>query len=129
MDSSDDDNNEDAIDECSELNKEIEGLGMILTGTYAMTNQDVVSSTLAHILIMQDGERFVYSHSFTPLLISQLEDCLEGKETYCKLRKNRNKNTRKLELWPDSSANDYLFCSKDLEEYCYFELAMDFEKI
>ena len=77
---------------------------------------------------MQDGERFVYSHSFTPLLISQLEDFLEGKETHCKLRKNKNKNTRKLELWPDSSANDYLFRSEDLEEYCYFEMAMDFEK-
>ena len=111
----DDDDGEDTNNECNELNKEIEGLDRILTGTYAMMSQYVVSSTLAHILIMQDGERFVYSHKFVPLLISQLEDCLEGKEIFCKLRKNKNKTTRKLELWPDSSANDYVYRSEDLE--------------
>ena len=76
------DDDENATNECTELNKEIEGLGRILTGTYAMMSQDIVSSTFAHILIMQDGERFVYSHKFVPLLISQLEDCLEGKEIF-----------------------------------------------
>ena len=110
------------------MSKEIEGLGRILTGTYAMCAQDTVSSTLAHILIMQDGERFVYSHGFTPLLVSQLEDCLEGKEMFCKLRVNKDEKKGKLQLWPDSSANDYLSRSKLLENYCAFEMAMDFEK-
>ena len=114
--------------ESDDLSKEIEGLGRILTGTYAMCAQDTVSSTLAHILIMQDGERFVYSHGFTPLLISQLEDCLEGKEMFCKLRVNKEEKTEKLQLWPDSSANDYLSRSKLLENYCAYEMAMDFEK-
>ena len=50
----DDDDDEDANNECNELNKEIEGLCRILTGTYAMMSQDIVSSTLTHILIMQD---------------------------------------------------------------------------
>ena len=40
-DASDDDG--DASNECTELNKEIEGLGRILTGTYAMMSQDVSS--------------------------------------------------------------------------------------
>ena len=81
-----------------DLSKEIEGLGRILTGTYAMCAQDTVSSTLAHILIMQDGERFVYSHGFTPLLISQLEDCLDGKEMFCKLRLNKDQKKGKIQL-------------------------------
>ena len=76
---------------------------------------------------MQDGEQFVYSHGFTPLLISQLEDCLEGKEMFCKLRVNKEEKTGKLELWPDSSANDYLSRSRLLENYCAYEMAMDFE--
>ena len=76
------------------------------TGVYVLMSQDVVSSTLAHILIIQDRERFVYSHNFVPLLISQLEDCLEGKDMCCKLCQNKDKNTKKLELWPDLSAND-----------------------
>ena len=86
---------DDTNDKNDDLSKEIEGLGRILTGTYAMCAQDTVSSTLAHILIMQDGERFVYSHGFTPLLISQLEDCLDGKEMFCKLRLNKDKKIRK----------------------------------
>ena len=91
-------------------------------------SQDIVSSTLAHILIMQDGERFVYSHRFVPLLVTQLEDCLESKDMLCKLRQNVDKNTKKLELWPDSSANDYVYRSEDLDKYCCFESAMVFEK-
>ena len=112
----------------SNLSKEIEGLGRILTGTYAMCAQDTVSSTLAHILITQDGEQFVYLHNFTPLLISQLEDCLDGNEIFCKLRLNKIEKKGKLQLWPDSSANDYIFRAKHLEHYSAFELAMDFEK-
>ena len=129
QDDSDDLGDNDTINgETDDVNKEIEGLGRILTGTYAMCAQDTVSSTLAHILIMQDGERFVYSHGFTSLLTSQLEDCLEGKEMFCKLRVNKEEKKGKLQLWPDSSANDYLSRSKLLENYCAFEMAMDFEK-
>ena len=64
-------------------------------GTYAMCAQDTASSPLAHILIMQDGDQFVYSHGFTPLLISQLEDCLKGKEMSCTLRANREEKKGK----------------------------------
>ena len=70
----------------------------------------------------------MYSHDSMPLLISQLEDCLEGKELDCKLRVNREEKKGKLQLWPDSSANDYLSRSKLLENYCACEMAMDFEK-
>ena len=127
-DDDDVDSNENVSGETDDLSKEIEGLGRILTGTYAMCAQDTVSSTLSHVLMMQDGERFVYSHGRTPLLISQLEDCLEGKEMLCKLRVNREEKKGKLQLWPDSSANDYLSRSKLLENYCAYEMAMDFEK-
>ena len=53
QDDGDDLNSTDDTDgESDELGKEIEGLGRILTGTYAMCAQDTVSSTLAHILIV-----------------------------------------------------------------------------
>ena len=93
-----------------------------------MCAQDTVSSPLAHILIMQDRERFVYLHGFTPLLISQLEDCLKGKEMSCKLRVNREEKKEKLTLWLDSLANDYFSRSKLLENYGAFEMAMDSKK-
>ena len=84
--------------ESYELSKEREGLGRILTGTYVMCARDTVSSPLAHILIVQDRQQVVYSHGFTPLLISQLEDCLEGKDMSCKLRVNREEKKGKLTL-------------------------------
>ena len=46
----------------------------------------------------------------------------------CKLRVNREEKKGKLTLWSDLTANDYLSCSKLLENYCAFEIAMDFEK-
>ena len=94
-DGDDVDDTDNVNDKCDELSKEIEGLGRILTGTYAMCAQDTVSPTLAHLIIMQDGERFVYSHGTTPLLISQLEDCLGGKTcsaNYDQTKKKRKKN-------------------------------------
>ena len=62
------------------------------------------------------------------MLLSQLEAALEKKPINCKVRKNKDKVSKKLELRPDSSANDYRFCSYKLENYCYYELIMDFEK-
>ena len=70
----------------------------------------------------------MYSHGTTPLLISQLEDCLKGKEMLCKLRVNREEKKGKLQLWPYSLANNYLSRSKFLENYSESEMAMDFKK-
>ena len=47
---------------------------------------------------------------------------------FCKLRVNKDEKKGKLQLWPDSSANDYLSQSRLLENYCAYEMAMDFEK-
>ena len=67
-------------DKSDNLSIEIEGLGRIITDIYAKRAQDTVSLTLSHMLITQDGERFVYLQNFTPFLMSQLEDYLKGND-------------------------------------------------
>ena len=69
-DSDDQNNNNKMSEELDKLSKEIEGLGIIFKGTYAICSHDTVRSTLVNILIMQDGEHFIYWHNFMPFLIS-----------------------------------------------------------
>jgi hypothetical protein len=109
----------------------VEGLGRVLTGVNAALNRNVVSSTMAHLLICQHGSRFVFSHKFQHLLLSQMKDVLEGKEINFILRKNRGENNE-TKLWPDSSANDYRFRCDDpegeLHNMCLYEFTMMYEK-
>ena len=42
----------------------VEGLGRVLTGVNEALSRDIVSSTMAHLLICQDGSRFTFSHQF-----------------------------------------------------------------
>ncbi|KAL7451819.1 hypothetical protein ACHAWC_004215 [Mediolabrus comicus] len=58
----------------------IEGLGRIMTGVNALLSRDVVSSTMAHLLISQGGERFTYSHEFEHILLQNMENILEEKD-------------------------------------------------
>ena len=54
----------------------IEGLGKIITGVNALLSRDVVSSTMAHLLISQaqGGERFTYSHDFSHISVQNVEN-------------------------------------------------------
>jgi len=87
----------------------VEVLGRFLTAINdAAQSRDVVSATMAHFLICNDGSRFNFSHEFTNLLLTQMEDCLEGKQVHLVLRKNMDKDGN-LCTWADSSADDYIF--------------------
>jgi hypothetical protein len=109
----------------------VEGLGRVLTGVNAALNRNVVSSTMAHLLICQGGSRFVFSHPFKPLLLSQMKDVLEGNESNFILRRNRDENNE-VKQWPDSSADDYRFRDddpeKDLDNMSFYEFTMMYEK-
>ena len=57
-----------------------EALSRILSGINAKLSKAIVSSTLAHFIVTNDGSRFSYSHGFVPLLASQALDVLNNKE-------------------------------------------------
>ena len=107
----------------------IEGLGRVITGVNALLSRDVVSSTMAHLLISQQGDRFTYSHKFSHLLLQNMENVLEEKDGIdFRLRTNRDKTTQKAIKWPDCSAYDYIYRPLDLEDLCLYEYTMWFKK-
>jgi hypothetical protein len=83
---------------------------------------------MAHLLISQGGTRFTYSHGEENLLVTQLEDYLEGRECNFILRKNYNKIEKRVERWPDSTAYDYVFRPRELQQLCYYEYMMKYKK-
>ena len=82
---------------------------------------------MARFLAYNDGSRFNSSHGFTNLLLTQMEDCLEGKQVPFVLRKNKDKDGS-LCTWVDLCANDYIFRSDFLKNMCFYELKMLYEK-
>ena len=104
-----------------------EGLGRLLTGINAALSRDVVSSTMAYLLICQEGSRFSFSHKFSNLLLTQMEDVLDGKQVHFILRRNMGSD-KKVMQWADSSADDYRYRGEELQNMCFYEFTMKVEK-
>ena len=94
----------------------------------AATSRDVVYSTMAHLLICNDGTRFVYSHGFGNLLIGQLEATLKDEPIDVRMRKNVFR--KKEVLWPDSSSDDYIYRPNhpQIDNLCSYQMCMMFKK-
>ena len=50
---------------CEDEDNFVEGLCRMLGGMNAATSRYIVSSTMAHLLICQNGTRFQFSHAFS----------------------------------------------------------------
>jgi hypothetical protein len=83
---------------------------------------------MAHLLVCQNGMRFMYSHGFCPLLVSQMEDKLENIPVTTKLR--RSKKGGETILWADSSSDDYLHrpSSEQFNGMSFYEMTMNYKK-
>ena len=106
----------------------VEGLCRMLGGMNAATSRNVISSTMAHLLVCNNGSRFQFSHDFGNLLVGQLEATLEGRPTDVRVRTNVLKGERIV--WPDSSADDYIHRPnhEDIDQLCSYELTMLYKK-
>ena len=107
----------------------VEGLCRMLGGLNAATSRCVVSSPMAHLLVCQGGTRFTMSHSFSNLLITQLEATIENRSVDVRIRTNMF-NGNKI-LWPDSSADDYIHRPKHVlfDKMCSYYMAMWYKKL
>jgi hypothetical protein len=108
----------------------VEGLKRILSAINAATSRDTVSAPMAANLVHQKGTRFKHSHDFQPLLLSQIEDELEGRsntEGKFTVRTCQTK-TGSTMCWPDKSANDYIYRHEDLKDMCLYQLTMHYKK-
>ena len=84
----------------------VEGVCRMLDGIHAAKYHYVVSSTMAHHLICQDGTRFKLSRDFSDLLVGQMEATLESKPVDFCVQVNRHK--KKKIAWKDSLSDDYI---------------------
>ncbi len=58
-----------------------EGLSRVLSGFNAATTRNIISATMAHLIPCNDGSRFIFSHTFSDLLVGQMEATLEGQDS------------------------------------------------
>ena len=66
-------------DESKDKETWTEGLSRMLSGMCANLSKAVCSSTMAHLIVSNNGSRFQFSHGFPNLLVSQAMDVLDGK--------------------------------------------------
>ena len=107
-----------------------EGLCRYLIGMSVHLSQDVVSATMAHLIMSKKGSRFSFSHEFQNLMVSQMINHLNGKAPGDFVLRRRNKGKEgELYMWPDNSINDYIYRSSEIEDICFYEFGMKYEKI
>ena len=106
----------------------VEGLCRMLSALHASYSRMVISATMQHRLVCNGGTRFLFSHQFNNLLLTQLEAILDGKDV--KVRIRSNKLCGEQMLWPDSPGFDYLERPKIcmFDEMCIYEFTMYFRK-
>ena len=102
-------------------------LCILLSGMWAATSRHVISATLAHLIVSQNGTRFTFSHDFGHLLVSQLEATLEGNPVDVRVR--TTKVNGETYFWPDSSSEDYIHHPSSLNGLCSYEVAMHYKKV
>ena len=107
-----------------------EGLCRFLIGMSVHLSQDVVSATMAHLLMSQKGSRFTFSHTFRDLMVNHMLNHLTGQTPSDFVLRRRNKGqSGELYMWPDYSINDYLYRPTDLENISFYEFGMMYEKV
>ncbi len=99
-----------------------EGLSRVLSGLNAATTRNVISATMAHLIPCNGGSRFVFLHTFSDLLVEQMEATLEGQDINVHIRLNKLQN--KIITWPDSLANDYIHrpIDNELDQICFYDM-------
>lgn len=105
-----------------------EGLSRVLSGLNASTSRAKISSTMAHLISCNDGSRFVYSHEFSNLLVTQMEATLEEKETFVRIRTSKVPGAE-IQYWTDSLAHDFLYrpIQPEFERMCFYQMTSEYK--
>jgi hypothetical protein len=107
-----------------------EGLVRFLIGMSIHMSQDVVSSTMAHLLICQHDSRFTFSHEFHDVLVGQMLNTLEGKDPGDFVLRRRNRGPDgEVDMWPDYSVNDYIYRPDCLDNVSFYQFSECYERI
>jgi hypothetical protein len=80
------------------------GLGHVLSGILAQLSSAILSATMAWHLVIKDS-RFMFSHEFSQILLSQFECWLIEEDIQCRYRRHKNKETG----WLGSNLFQYIY--------------------
>ena len=117
-----------------------EGFKRILSAMYAHLSNDVVAATMAHLLLIQDGSRFSYSHDFVTIPLPHLLSWYDGEDLYFRLKKlpkigNSDKdNQNELDdesnkSFADYFINNYIYRPVELGDYSCYDLFSKYEMV
>ncbi len=107
-----------------------EQLCRVLSGLNAATTRNVISATMAHLIPLNGGLCFDFSHNFSDLLVGQMDATLEGQDVNLRIRPGKVTNG-KMTSWPDSLADDYIHCPQhqDFEHMSFYEMSRCYKKV
>jgi hypothetical protein len=107
-----------------------EGLCRFLSGLNAATTRNVISATMAHLIPLNGGSRFVFSHNFSEFLVGQMEATIEGQDVYLHIKTGKL-TSQKIKSWPDSLADDYIHCPQhqDFDHMSFYEMTRCCKKV
>jgi hypothetical protein len=85
---------------------------------------------MAHLIPSNGGSRFVFSHDFSDLLVSQMEATLEDQDINVRIRSNKIPDGQ-FKSWADSLADDYIHCplGETFEMMSFYEIKQQYKKI
>jgi hypothetical protein len=85
---------------------------------------------MAHLIPSYGGLRFVFSHDFSDLLVSQMEATLKGQDINVHARSNKLPNGQ-FKSWADSLADDYIHCQlgEKFEMISFYEMTQQYKKV
>ena len=100
----------------------------MLAAINAARSRDVISVTMAHLLVCSGGSHFRFSHGFGYLLITQLVETLQGEQVDQSIQINKFRG--KIVAWPDLSADDYIHRLEveSINCLCSYEFTMLYKK-
>ena len=90
------------------------GSGHMLSGIRAHVLTNVVMATMASLLTLIDS-RFLYSHKFSNIFVSHLQDHLDGKDSQFRVQTAKEKKSGAKERWSDQNANDVIYRPQQLK--------------
>lgn len=85
-------------------------------------------ANMASLLLLIDT-RFMFSHNFSNIFVSLLQDHLEGKESQFRIQIPKGDRKEVKERWSDQNVNDVIMRPNELEDICLYETQMWFERI
>ena len=107
----------------------MEGLSRLLCGISSHLGANVCAAPMAHIVVVNDS-RFMFSHPFGNLLLSQMEDYIDDIQTNVsfRIRTSNDKVSNTKVKWPDFWVSDYIWRSEELQYISAYEYVKEYER-